>query len=165
LSRDPQWIWLYPWAMGSKGSPHSHQRQGIRCSWVTPLGCHPTPAKEGRIWKLSSQWEKPRCGRSGCPDLGKVCLRGSWCPGCCYNFPNHKALLGAPAKADPNQPCYQHCHLLHGHALGAESSEDEPLRSSAFSQSHVNLFIQVCSHENAYKAGLSIPGLSLFSQE
>lgn len=101
---------------------------------------------------------------------GKMCLRGSWCPGCCYNFPNHKALLGAPAKADLNQPRYQHCHLLHGHAPGAVSSEDEPLRSFAFSQSHVTCssrhtptrmptklvsasLVQAYSHRNDHDAG------------
>lgn len=62
---------------------------------------------------------------------------GALAPGCCCNFPNHKALWGAPAKADPNQPCYRHCHLFHGHALGVASSEDEPLRSFAFSEGHV----------------------------
>lgn len=163
--------------MGSIGSPHSHQRQGIRCSWITPLGYLPTPAREGRMWKLSSQWEKPGCEQGGYPDLGKVCLRGSWCPGCCCNFPNHKALLGAPAKADPNQPRYQHCHLLHGHAPGAVSSEGEPLKSFTFSQSHVTCssrhtptrmptklvsasLVQVYSHRNDHDAGTLLEGYS-----
>lgn len=124
--------------MGSTGNPHSHKRQGTRYSQTIPPGYYfPTPAKAGKTWKLNFQWEKPGCGRSSCPDQGKVCLRGSGCPGCCCNFPNHKALLGAPAKADPNQACYQHCHLLHGHAPSVVSSEDEPLRSCAFYQSHV----------------------------
>lgn len=157
------------WA--AQESPQAHKRQSTRCSWVISPGHHySTPAKVGKIGKMSSQWEKPGCRRGGCPDQGKVCLRGSWCPGCCCNFPNHKALAEAPAKADPNQPSYQHCHLVHGHALGAARSEDEPLRGFAFSQSHVTCssrhtptrmptkllsasLVQVYFHRNVQDAG------------